>query len=92
MNSNKKFNFTLKKNTITNIYYPWRNNSKIFSSYSIFDNYKTVDDEIFMRDERTCYLYDNKKKNYYLHNNILWLVPSFNKILQDSENFHIDCT
>lgn len=38
----KDANFTLKKNTLSNIYYKWRANTKIFSWHSIFDNFQRV--------------------------------------------------
>jgi hypothetical protein len=44
------FDFFVKKNTYANIYYPWRNNSKIFSWYSIFDNPTTNDNKTYLKD------------------------------------------
>ena len=93
LSSNNKFNFTLKKSTLDNIYYPWRTNSKIFSCFSIFDNVKTFDDEMFLRDERTCYINDIYNNNkFYWHKHILWISPLYIKILQESDHLYIDCT
>ena len=67
----KKCEFTLKQTTLANIYYPWRTNSKLFSWVSIFDNYKTKDEETFLKDERTCYIYDEKNKQFIWHKHII---------------------
>ena len=56
------YEFTIKKNSLSNIYYNWRNTSKIFSLVSIYDNIMTQDNKFFLRDEQTSLNYDFKKK------------------------------
>ena len=86
------YSFQLKKNTLTNIYYPWKSNTKIFSWFTIFDNYKTNNDKIYFRDEATKYCYDFKNKSYYWHKHIIWIAPIFIKYLQQSDFLYIDAT
>ena len=38
------------------------------------------------------YLYDKYNKTFYWHKHIIWLSPTFIKILQDSQHYYIDCT
>lgn len=44
------FDLLLKKNTFANIYYPWRNNSKLFSWFNIFDNIYINYNKIYLKD------------------------------------------
>ena len=60
---NNKYDFYLKKNTFANIFYKWRNNSKIFSWLSIFDNCYTKDNMLYLRDVSIKLLYTTDGKN-----------------------------
>jgi uncharacterized protein with FMN-binding domain len=87
-----EYEFCIKKNTLTNIYYSWRNQSKIFSWTSIYDNITTQDNKFFLRDEQTSLIFDIEKKQYYWHKHILWISPIFIKALQNAQHIYIDST
>ena len=61
----REFDFTLKKNTFSNIFYPWLKTSKIFNWYSIFDNCYILDGTSYLKDERTSLLYTPNGKNNF---------------------------
>ena len=63
--ASEKLDIPLKKSTLENIYYKWRNNSKIFSFFSIFDNYETVDKEVYLRDQKISYILDIYHNKYF---------------------------
>ena len=85
------YDFTLK-NTLSNIYYPWKNNSKVFNWISIFDNIYALDDKLYLRDQHITLLYDEKNKNNYWHKHIIWISPIFIKILQETPHLYTDAT
>ena len=87
-----EYDFTLKKNTLSNIYYRWRSNYKVFNWISIFDNIYTLDDKLYLRYQYTTLLYDEKNKNNYWHKHIIWISPIFIKILQETPHLYIDAT
>lgn len=86
-------NFTIKNSKLNKIYYPWRNNTKIFHWISIFDNIYTKDNIYFLRDQEATLLYDDdNNKNFYRHRHVIWISPIFIKLLQETEHIYIDCT
>ena len=89
---NHEYNFTIKKTTLSNIYYKWRNNTKIFNWISIFDNTLTQVNKYFLRDEETTLILDDDKNNYYWHKHVLLISPIFIKLLQITDHIYIDST
>lgn len=82
MDRQNDFNFELKLNTIKNIYYSWRNNAFVFKKYSIFENNKTLNNKIYLRDYYYTYIYDNTGTKIYNHEHAIFLTPfNFIKLL-----------
>ena len=53
-------NYELKPNTLSDIYYPWKYNSKIFSFYSIFFNDKTSNNKSYLKDVSFSLIYNEE--------------------------------
>lgn len=71
--------FTLKDNTLADIFYPWKRSSKIFSQFSIYDNNFTKDNQDYLRDVENILLYENNGKKMYWHSHIIWISPFFRR-------------
>ena len=74
--------FTLKKSTLSNIYYQWRAHTKIFSLVSIFDKIYTLDNKNILKDEANSLCFDLTKKEYFWHRHVIWMSPLFIKVMQ----------
>ena len=74
-----EINFTIKDNTLTNIYYPWIKDSKILSQFSIYDNNLTNDNKDYLRDVENILLYEPEGKKLYWYSHIIWVSPYFIK-------------
>ena len=82
-------NFTLKKSTLSNIYYSWRANSKVFNWKKIFGNYQTKDGHNFLRDQATTITYYIKTLKPYWRKHIIWASPFFLKI-QETKHLYFE--
>lgn len=87
-----EINFPIKANTLSNIYYSWRKNSKILSQYSIYDNNLTNDNKEYLRDIENILLYEPDGKKLYWNSHIIWISPFFIKRIIKAPCVYIDGT
>lgn len=79
-------------NKLKNIYYPFHNNTDIYKWTSIFFNNSTKDEKIYLRDFQQRYVYDNKKKEFYLHRHAIFASTyHINNIIR-TKHIYIDGT
>ena len=89
---NSDYNFEIKKNSIKNSYYTWRNNNLIFTKYSMFEHNKTLDNKIFLRDYCNTYIYEENGNKIYNHEHAIFISPfQINKII-NSIHLYFDGT
>ena len=84
--------FQIKNYTFCNIYYTWKNNTNIFTKYSVFKNKYIKDNNIFLRDYTYKIIYNDKSDKYIEHEHIIFLSNFFLKKMQNSKHFYIDGT
>ena len=89
---NNDYNFELKLNTIKNIYYCWRNNAFVFKKYSIFENNKTLNNKIFLRDYCNTYIYETSGNKIYNHEHAIFISPFQLHKLINSPHLYFDGT
>ena len=89
---NNKFSFTLKKYALKNLYYNWKKNSIIFTKYSVFDNDKTKNNEIFLRDYSHTTTHNKSGNSQFIHEHVLFVSNYFIRKLRESKHFYIDGT
>ena len=82
----------INKNTFKNIFYQLRNNSKIFSSFSIFDIIYTKDHTIYLKDVVHKYIYNSKGDAIYWHRHIIWMSNFNIKRIRYSNHYYLDGT
>ena len=88
----KKFSFNLKANTIKNIFYSWKSTNNIFKWPMIFDNDKTLDGNIFMKNQVYKILYDDKNDKNIKHMYINYISDFFINILRNINHIYVDGT
>jgi len=90
---NNDYNFDLKKNFIKNLYYNWKKDNIIFTKFSVFKSYKTLDNELFMRDFTSTYIYKTKNSEQLIkHEHIIFISPFQIRKILSSLHLYIDCT
>ena len=87
-----KFSFIVNKNTFKNIFYQLRNNSKIFSSFSIFNIIYIKDHTIYLKDAVHKYIYNSKGDAIYWHRHIIWMSNFNIKRIRFSNHYYLDGT
>ena len=70
---NNKCTFTLKKYALKNLYYNWKKNSIIFTKYSVFDNDKIKNNEIFLRDCSYTTIYNKSGNSQFIHKHMIFV-------------------
>ena len=79
-------------NKIKNIYYNWKKNSILFTKYSIFKSNKTIDGQIYMREFKHTYLYNNDGNKIINHEHIIYISPFQIKKILTAPHLYFDCT
>lgn len=74
-----KCNYKLKIDTFKNFYNNWKNNSKVYSKLSIFDNTKTLNNKEFLRDYTYTLIYNTNGKSQFIHEHIIYISNFFIK-------------
>ena len=87
-----EFDFIVPKNTFGNIFYPWRRTAKIFNWYSIFDNNKTIDGDMYLKDVCNSYIYKSNGKDMFWHKHIIWCSNFFINRMKSTMHLYIDGT
>ena len=86
------YEFSLTPNTFKNIYYPWKNNSLLFTKFSVFGNDKTNLKEQFLRDYTYTYYYDDKGKKLKKHEHFIFISNFQIRKICTSKHLYIDGT
>ena len=86
------FDFIVRKNTFANIFYPRRRTAKIFNWYSIFDNNKTIDGNMYLKDVSNSYIYMSNGKEMFWHKHIIWCSDFFINRMKTTKHLYIDGT
>ena len=85
-------NFTVSKNTYSNIYYEWRKKSNSFNKFSIYNHKTTKNNKLFLWDYTYKILYGKTGKNTIEHEHIIYVSDFYIKKLRFSPHFYIDGT
>ena len=90
--NNKKYNFPLNNNLLSNIITKWKNTTNRFNKYSILENTKDKENRLILREYRCIPIEDPNK----IHNNnieyAIWgNMENINR-MRKSKNFFIDGT
>jgi hypothetical protein len=89
---NNKLKISFNENKLKNIYYPFRNDTDIFKWTSLFFNNTTKDNKIYLRDFQQKYIYDDNKKEFYLHRHAIFSSTyHINNIIR-TKHLYIDGT
>ena len=72
-------NFTVSKNTYSNIYYEWRKKSNSFNKFSIYNHKTTKNNKLFLRDYTYKILYGKTGKNTIEHEHIIYVSDFYIK-------------
>ena len=83
------YEFKITKNTFGNNFYTWRQTAKIFSWYSIFDNSRTKDNTIYLKDVENKYIYNANTKEYHWHRHICWMSNFNINRMRFAKHFYI---
>ena len=89
-----KYNFVFNNDKITKLIKNWQRNSVKFSMYTIFEkeNIKNNNGEIFLRDFRYFYNYENNNTDIILYKYAIWIDSISISHMRKSNHFFIDGT
>lgn len=86
------YDLYIRKNTFSNIFYPWRKNSKIFNWNSVFDNNTTLTGEQSLKDVSFSFLYTPDGKHLFWHKHLVWMSDFHINRIINSSHLYIDGT
>ena len=92
--SQSKYNFISNNDEATKLVKNWQRNSVKFSMYTIFEkeNIKNTNGEIFLRDFRYFYNYENNNTDIILYKYAIWIDSISISHMRKSNHFFIDGT
>ena len=90
--NNKKFNFPINDNFLSNIITKWKKSSDRFTKICIYKNKYDYDNRLILRDHRTIPINENNKISKTNYEYIIWGNNENILRMRQSRNFFIDGT
>ena len=92
INHENDYNFELKINTMKNIYYSFRYNALVFKKNNKFENNKTLNNKLYLRDGCHTFIYENLGNKIYNHEHAIFISSFQIHKLNNSTHLYFDGT